>query len=129
WPLLDQAKAAAEKVGELDYVGSIAVARAEAAWLEGRSKAVGPETEHAFALALERDAPAYRGSLAVWRWRADLATTTLPEQIDDAYRLQLAGNPESAAELWFERGCSYDGALALALSTDPANLRRALGVL
>src|SRR5581483_11804511 len=42
------------------------------------------------------------------------------------YRLQLSGDAERAAELWFQRGCPYDGALALAASEAPALLRQAL---
>ncbi len=60
--------------GELPRLAPVAVARAEAAWLQGRRDAVAAVTEEAYVLALE---PAPRppwvlGELAVWRRRAGL---------------------------------------------------------
>jgi DNA-binding CsgD family transcriptional regulator len=123
--LLDRAKELAEEVGDLQFVAPVAAARAEAAWLEGRPDAVAPETAAAFALALDCDDPGFLGMLGIWRWRAGI-DITLPDHVDDVYRLQLSGDEKAAAELWFDRGCGYDGALALASSEDPALLRRAL---
>ncbi|MGH2886165.1 MAG: helix-turn-helix transcriptional regulator, partial [Solirubrobacteraceae bacterium] len=51
WPLLDEALALAQQMGELLYLAHIATARAEAAWLEGRPEAIAAETDEAFELA------------------------------------------------------------------------------
>jgi hypothetical protein len=52
WPLLDEALELAETVGELQYFATVAAARAEPAWLEGRLGAIADETSRAFGLAL-----------------------------------------------------------------------------
>ncbi len=54
WPLLDEALALARPSGELQRIGPVAAARAEAAWLEGRPEAVAGETEAALDLARRR---------------------------------------------------------------------------
>ena len=69
WPLLDEALESARAVGELQHLAPVAAIRAEAAWLEGRSDAIGAETDDAFALALRQRAPRFVGELACWRWR------------------------------------------------------------
>ena len=73
WPLLDEALALAEPTGELQRIGPVAAARAEAAWLEARHERVAMETEAALELALGRQAPWAIGELACWRRRAGIA--------------------------------------------------------
>lgn len=58
WPLIDEALELARTANELMYWATVALARAEAAWLEGRSEAIGVETE----IALGRLAPDRRPS-------------------------------------------------------------------
>src|SRR2546429_7278881 len=54
WPPLDEALALAEPTGELPRLGPVAVARAEAAWLEGDRSAVATATGAVLELAVLR---------------------------------------------------------------------------
>ena len=109
--MLDRALALAEATGELQRLGPVASARAEAHWLTGSPDLVAAETERALALAT-RNADAWaagelfsggagRASARSRRWR-----------VAEPYRLELAGEPEAAARVWAELGCPYDAALA-----------------
>jgi DNA-binding CsgD family transcriptional regulator/tetratricopeptide (TPR) repeat protein len=117
WPALDEALALAEPTGELQRLGPVAAARAEAAWLEGREHEVAGETGATLDLAARRHAPWVVGDLAAWRRRAGVA-----EPIDDGvaapYAAALAGESERAARLWADLGCPYEAALALAAADD-----------
>jgi DNA-binding CsgD family transcriptional regulator/tetratricopeptide (TPR) repeat protein len=127
WPLLDEALALAEPTGELQRIGWVATARAEAAWLEGAGHAVAGETETALELARRRHAAWVVGELACWRRRAGIE-----EQVStpaEPFALQLRGEWLRAAELWGELGCPYEAALARGDADDEDALRQALGEL
>jgi DNA-binding CsgD family transcriptional regulator len=113
WPLLDEAWALAEPSGELQRVEPAAAARAEAAWLEGRTDAVLEATDGALALALQRDAPWIVGELACWRRRAGVHET-LELDLPDPWAAELDGDLRRAADCWTELDARYDAALALA---------------
>ena len=128
WPLLDEAAAMAQREGELQYSVPVAVARAEAAWLEGRPRAIRGETEESFAKAKRIEAWWQLGELTCWRRRAglqDAVDSRLPER----YRAELEGDYARAGELCGALGCDYDAALALASSDDQELLRRSLTIL
>jgi ATP/maltotriose-dependent transcriptional regulator MalT len=72
WELLDEAWALAESSGEVLRMGPVAAARAEAAWLEGRSDAVAEATESTYELARRRDARWATRELELWRLRAGI---------------------------------------------------------
>ena len=125
WPLLDEALALAAPTGELQRIGPVAAARAEAAWLEARHDTVATETEGAIDLASRRRAPWAIGELACWRRRAGVAEV-VQDAVAAPYAAELAGDWGRAAELWAGLGCAYDAALALADAADDDALRRAL---
>jgi DNA-binding CsgD family transcriptional regulator len=125
WPALDEALSLAEGTGEPERLAPVAVARAEAAWLEGRLEAVRGETDLAFELALERRVPRFVGELAVWRLRAGI-DEPVPVEAAEPHALELAGDWRAAAERWRELGCPYEAALALAETGDEGALRTAL---
>ncbi len=125
WPLLDEARDIAEGVGDLQFLAAAAAARAEALWLEGRPDAIVAETQRAFELALTVQEPYFAGELAVWRQRAG-ALSESPATVGEPYRTHLGGDRARAADMWRERNCHYDAALALADSDDTDALRRAL---
>lgn len=80
WPLLDEAKLMAEREGELQYAVPVSLARAEAAWLEGRPD----ETENAFQKAMAQDSWWLMGEMVCWRRRAGLRDEIhpkLPERV------------------------------------------------
>ncbi len=112
WAALDEAWALAEPTGELHRLGPVAVARAEAAWLEGREEAVIEATEAALDLARRRGFMTVVEDLARWRKSAGV------EEVEGDERLRTA-------EEWRELGCPYEAALALADSGDEDSLRLA----
>jgi DNA-binding CsgD family transcriptional regulator/tetratricopeptide (TPR) repeat protein len=128
WPLLDEAAQVAKAASVAMLLLPVAAARAEAAWLEGApATRIGEETGPALESGLT-DARWWAGELEVWRYRAGLRGGD-PSGLPEPYRLEIAGDAETAARWWQERDCSYEAALALAGTGDPAALRRALDVL
>ena len=133
WPPLDEALALATGTGELQRLGPVAVARAEAAWLQGDPAMARGVVEDALDLA-ERMAgqtwPWPTGELAFWRWRLGgpdrLPTRGLPDAAAEPFRLQMAGAWEAAADRWRALGCPYEAAAALADSDQEPQLRTAL---
>jgi DNA-binding CsgD family transcriptional regulator len=125
WPLLDEALTMAERDGDLQYHVPIAVARAEAAWLEGRTEAVIEETEAAYGKAVSRAEWWYQGDLACWRRRMGIEDHVDP-RLPERYIAELHGDFEKAAHLWAALGCEYDAAIALAASGVEQLLRQAL---
>jgi DNA-binding CsgD family transcriptional regulator/tetratricopeptide (TPR) repeat protein len=125
WAPLDEALRLAEGREELIRLKPVAVARAEAAWLEGRDELVPAATDAAFALAQRVDDDWAIGELAYWRWRAGIEEE-VPAGAAEPYAAQIAGDWRRAAELWTELGCPYETALALADSDDDGLMREAL---
>lgn len=128
WGLLDQAKVIADEAAELQLLVPLSVARAEAAWLEGRHDAVERETDETYRLALENRAVWLMGDLAVWRRRAGI-DDQVPSGVPAPCAAELAGDWTRAAEMWTELGCPYDAALALAGAGDEQSLRQSLAEL
>ncbi len=124
-PFLDEAAAIAKAAPVPGAALQVAAARAEAAWLEGASaQRIGEQTGSLGEPGLA-EVRWFAGEAEVWRHRAGLhggAHAGLPEP----YRLEITGDCEGAARWWLDRGCDYEAALALASSSDPAALRRAL---
>lgn len=127
WPLLDEALALGEPTGQFQHIAPVAAARAEAAWLEGKSEAIDAATLAMFERALETRDPWTLGELAYWRWRAGCLHEPLPGAAEP-YALQIAGEWQRAADLWTEIGCPYETAFALADSHEEETLRRALEI-
>jgi DNA-binding CsgD family transcriptional regulator len=128
WQPLDEATSTAQANGVLQYMVPVSAARAEAAWLEGRPDAVGPETEAALRSAIDRKAGWLAGELAVWRRRVGIHDE-LEVDVEPQYAAELAGDWDRAFRLWTELGCPYDAAVALSFSDDESSLRRALAEL
>ncbi len=124
WPVLDEAKSMADREGELQYAVPVSLARAEAAWIEGRLEAIGDETEAAVSKAIAHDAWWLLGELLCWRRRAGLRDDLDP-RIPDRYRAEIEGDPRRAADLWSAIGCEYESALALASADDEELLKQA----
>jgi DNA-binding CsgD family transcriptional regulator len=92
WALLDEARIMAERQG-----GSVlvALARAEAAWLEGRNDIAIEETAKSFKSNVDLDAWWYLGDLAVWRRRAGARDDVHPK-LPERYRAELSGDHATA---------------------------------
>jgi DNA-binding CsgD family transcriptional regulator len=126
--LLDEAWALAERTGELPRIGPVAVARAEAAWLDGRPDEVVEATDAALDLALRRQSTWRVGELLSWRRRAGV-DDEVAVQPRGPFAAQIAGNWLEAANQWTQIGCPYEAALALADADEEEPLRRALAEL
>jgi pimeloyl-ACP methyl ester carboxylesterase/DNA-binding CsgD family transcriptional regulator len=122
---LDRALELASPIGELQRLGPVRTARAEAAWLSGDPNRVVAEATDHYEIAALRKHRWLQGELAFWRWRAgDL--TEPPEGIFEPFALQISGNWREAASRWRSLGYPYEAASALADSDDEADLRYAL---
>jgi DNA-binding CsgD family transcriptional regulator/tetratricopeptide (TPR) repeat protein len=122
---LDEAWEPAESSGELTWIGPVAAARAEEAWLAGDAARVAAVTEPALALARRRDAGWAVNELLCWRRRAGLGDEP-PLDASAPYALELSGDWDGAAAWWRAAGCPYEAALALSDAGDAATLRRGL---
>lgn len=126
WPLLDDAKTMSDVDGSLGYRVPVAVARAEAAWLEGRPDAVRDETESAYRQAITVGAWWYLGEITCWRRRSGIQDDDIHPKLANRYAAELRGEFAGAAASWTALGCDYDAAMALAASDDDDLLRQSL---
>jgi DNA-binding CsgD family transcriptional regulator len=126
WESLDEALRLAEGMAELQRLAPVAVARAEARWLDGELDLVAGETTDTLAAALESDDPWAAGELAVWRRRAGVREDLPQADLAEPWALELDGDGEAAARAWSEIGCPYEAALALAAAEGEEPLRRSL---
>ncbi|MDX6641399.1 MAG: hypothetical protein QOF12_2410 [Solirubrobacteraceae bacterium] len=122
WVPLDEGVAIAEPRHELQWTATVAIARAEAAWLEGRNEDVIAETQDAYDQAA---GTWWAAGLGYWRWRAG-ADEPIPDVGEEPYRLEMAGEWSPAADGWRAIGCPYEAAFALLDADDDASLRAAL---
>jgi DNA-binding CsgD family transcriptional regulator/tetratricopeptide (TPR) repeat protein len=121
WGPLDEALRLAQPRHELQWIAPVAIARAEAAWLEGRMEDTVAETEFSGPSAA---GTWYSAALNYWRWRAG-ADHLSPHTGEGQYRLEMAGDWAAASERWAAVDCPYEAAFAL-LGGDEDALRRAL---
>ena len=137
WAPLDEALALGTgtgEPGELQRLGPVAAARAEAAWLEGDPAPARAVVEAALDLADGTRSYAWlAGELAFWLRRQGgpdrLPAGGLAEGVAEPFVLQMTGDWEAAAECWRALGCPYEAARALADSDQEGQLRTALAEL
>lgn len=122
---LAEAHAIQHPPDDLDQIGPLALADADAALARGEPEAVGAATQQAFDVAAEREDRWWLGELACLRRRAGIHDE-LPAEVPALFAPELAGEYERAADAWAALGCPYEAALALAATEDDDNLRRAL---
>lgn len=125
WPCLDDAATIARGSGERPAQVSVALARAEAYWLESRTAEAAREAEAADDASAEYDAWT-RGAIDVWLARTG-SDRTSRGPVAGPYRLELGHDPVRAAQAWTEVGRPYEAALALGSS--PAHAHEALRIL
>ncbi|MDQ1532143.1 MAG: hypothetical protein QOE37_2281, partial [Microbacteriaceae bacterium] len=121
WGPLDEALRLAEPRDELQWIAPVAIARAEAAWLEGQMERVVAETNFTGPSAA---GTWYEAGLNYWRWQAG-AEATLPADGEHQFRLELEGDWTAASEHWRAIDCPHEAAFAL-LAGDEGALRTAL---
>ena len=109
---LDEAIGLAQGTGELQRIGPLAAAQAEAAWLQGDLRSVSAAAKDAYELACTRRDPWMKGELAAWLRRAGTLADT-PTDIAPPYLFELSGEWQQAADSWQTMGCPYERALIL----------------
>ena len=109
-------------MGEPERIGRLSAARAEQAWYRGDFERVARETAIGLDHLGERRIPWIRGELLFWQSREHGARTKSPD-VSQPYRLMLAGDWLTAAELWESRGMPYERALCLAEGPEDSMLR------
>jgi DNA-binding CsgD family transcriptional regulator/tetratricopeptide (TPR) repeat protein len=125
---LEEARAIAGPIQELQRIGTLAAVCAEAAWLGGDREGVLREVQPAYELARRQRDPRMNGELAAWLWRVG-ALEQPPMDIAEPYALEISGDWRGAARAWKALGCPYEHACVLAwYGTEPAQ-REALAIL
>ena len=123
-PLLDEAWELAEPTGELPRIGPVAVARAEAAWLEGRTRTSREVTDAALDSPFDDGRAGGSGSWSPGGVGSASATSS-PSNRAGRYVSQIAGDRRGAADQWAQIGCPYEAALALVDADKEEPLRQA----
>jgi DNA-binding CsgD family transcriptional regulator/tetratricopeptide (TPR) repeat protein len=109
---LDEAVGLALRTGELQRIGPLAAAQAEAAWLQGDLRHAREAVRDAYELARTRHDPWMKGELAAWLRRANALEDT-PSDIAPPYLFEISGDWQQAADTWRALGCPYEQALIL----------------
>ena len=125
---LEEARALAGTIPELQRIGTLAAASAEAAWLAGDRAGVLREVQPAYEMVRHRRDPRMKGELAAWLWRVD-ALEQLPTDIPEPYALEISRDWRGAARAWKELGCPYERALVLGWYGTEPEQREALAIL
>jgi DNA-binding CsgD family transcriptional regulator len=129
WTALKEALAQPGATSELPRRVSVAVAWAEAAWLEGepdRARELLTETVAAVPADDDGEIGWAAAVLAHWCWRLGLPAPPTNWPIPAPYARQAAGDWLGAAAQWRALDCPYEAAWALADSGGEPELRNAL---
>ncbi len=125
---LEEARALAGPVQELQRIGTLAAICAEAAWLAGDREGVLREVQPAYELARGQRDPRMKGELAAWLWRIG-ALGQQPTDIAEPYALEISADWLGAARAWKALGCPYEHACMLAWYGTEPEQREALVIL
>jgi DNA-binding CsgD family transcriptional regulator/tetratricopeptide (TPR) repeat protein len=124
---LEEARALAGPIPELQRIGTLAAIGAEAAWLAGDREGVLREVQSAYELVCQRRDPRMKGELAAWLWRAGVLEQQ-PSDIAEPYAMEISRDWGGAARAWKALGCPYEQATVLALYGTEAEHREALTI-
>ncbi len=120
WPALDEAHAVAQRIGHLQRLWPVVVARAEASWLDGEVDRHARELAEVLDLARRRQHPVAVGELALWLSRAGAAVPPEPPP-PGPFGPWSVGDAAGAARTFGAAGAPYEMAWALAeTGTAPA---------
>ncbi|WP_455381288.1 ATP-binding protein, partial [Salinispira pacifica] len=121
---LDKARDLAVETGELQRIGPVAVARAEAAFWQGRLEQMAAELEPASRIVPPHVNNYETGAMSYWASRAGGEVANM-SQVHPVYGAMIRGSWLEAAHMWAEIGCPFEQALALS-GGDSAAQRTAL---
>jgi DNA-binding CsgD family transcriptional regulator/tetratricopeptide (TPR) repeat protein len=122
---LDEALPIAVQTGETQRLVPVATARAEAAWIAGRTLDLAAEIDRAWPSALAHPDPWELGELGWWLHVAG-DRRLIPERVARPFALMLEGAHRAAASEWQDRGCPLWAAYALAFSPDTKDAQECL---
>jgi DNA-binding CsgD family transcriptional regulator/tetratricopeptide (TPR) repeat protein len=120
--LLDEARKLAMPTGELQRIGPLAVARAEATWWDGDLARCVEEARVGYEMALGGTDSWILGMLSYWLWRAG-GLAALPDAVPGPFKEMVGGHWLEAAQSWERIGCPYEQALSLAEGDEEARLQ------
>lgn len=124
WSALDEARELAAGAG----AGSFHVARAEAAWLEGRDRDAARDAATYLPQAVAKRQIALAAQLVLWCRLGGQEATPIPDLCaEHPFALEAAGRWQDAADAWRSLGCPFDTARALTQGDEPAQ-RQALAM-
>ena len=125
---LDDAMAIAVRTGEALRLIPVAAARAEAAWIAGRTPDLVAAIDRAWPVALVHPHPWGLGELSWWlRLAGDDRPAVAP--LARPFALMLADEHKAAAAVWEALGCPLWSAYALAFSPEIRDAQQCLDVL
>jgi DNA-binding CsgD family transcriptional regulator len=122
---LNEARDLARQTAEFQDIAPVAVARAEASWLNGDMDACVAEARPGYDLALTLGDRWFLGELSFWMWRGGELQAP-PPGIAEPFALQMTGDWRAAATEWERLGCPYEHAMALADGDEGARKRAIL---
>ena len=126
WERLNEGAESGARVAEPEWIAKPALARAEAAWLEGNLELARSEIERIVPV-IEYVDPWQRGAVAVWFRRLGVPYDA-DGAIDEPHRLSLEGKADESAALWLGLHCPVEAAMALYDGGTEAQLRQALAI-
>ena len=125
---LDEALAIAVRTGEALRLAPVAAARAEAAWIAGRTPDLIAAIDRAWPVAVAHPHPWGLGELSWWlRLAGDDRPVVAP--LARPFALMLADEHKAAAAAWEALGCPLWSAYALAFSPEIRDAQQCLDVL
>ncbi len=127
WRTLDEALQVALPTDEVQRLGPVYSARAEAAWLDGNLERAREAARAGYELA-ERGGDAFiLAELACWRRRVGEVFEVSPEAAGP-FALEVVGRWQEASAEWRALGCPYEAALA-AINGSESDVSEALRLL
>jgi DNA-binding CsgD family transcriptional regulator/tetratricopeptide (TPR) repeat protein len=126
WEALNEARSLAAGTGD-SVVSLVARARAEAAWLEGRSDLAAQEAASVMPQALARPHLVALAELLLWRRLGGAEDVIADAGEQHPVALEAAGRWQEAAQAWRALSCPFETARALSQG-DPAARREALAI-
>ena len=127
-PQLADALSLALPTGEAQRLIPVAAARAEAAWIAGRTDEIVAEIDRAWPSAISHPQQWNLGELSWWLAVCGVRRET-PVSVARPFALMLAGDYRQGADEWLALGCPLWAALALSMSPDLDDARHALEII
>ena len=127
WTVMDEVLHLATGTNEVQRLGPVRSARAEAFWLKEDNERALEEIHAVYDLALRKRHPEVSSELVYWRWKLN-DLKELPKGGAQPFALQIEGKYQEAAQAWRELDCSYEAGRALSESNDETALKEALTI-